>query len=1174
MSTAAERIVAEATALQRQAADPESSVWVSASAGSGKTKVLVDRVLSLLLRGNAPGKILCLTFTKAAAAEMANRLSAELAGWVTAEEADLRARLEALLDGPADDALLPRARALFARVLDTPGGIKIQTIHAFCQALLARFPLEAGVAPNARVLDEHESAELLETARVEVMAEALDGQGRLSDEIAVLTAHLQEDRFTEVLRQLIHERSRLAELKAARGNIDRVVADIFALLRVDPDETVDGLTAAACEEHAFDRAGLMLAIEACKAGTPKRDQPKGTKLAEWLAAEARARFAGFDGYRRLFLKADGQPFVDQLTKKLAAAHPRAAAAMAKEAERLLELAERCNALVVARATKALLILGDAILAAYQRHKDARVLLDYDDLIHCSARLLARQGGVSWVLFKLDGGIDHILVDEAQDTSPDQWRIIERLTGDFFAGAGAHEARADMPRTVFAVGDPKQSIYSFQSADPAEFQRMRDLFSARAQQARHRWRPVSLAVSFRSTEAVLQAVDAVFAAESAQDGVLFGEAEIRHRAKRVGEAGLIEIWPPAPPPEAATTEPWALPLPGRSEMAAPLRLARLLARRIWHWTMSTDGADDPAARLAARGRRMQPGDIMVLVRRRNAFLTGLVRELKALGVPVAGVDRMHLTEQLAVMDLMALGRVLLLPEDDLSLACVLKGPLIGFGEEQLFTLAHGRGRKSLWQRLGEAAKQDAACAEARALLQDLAARADYVAPFELYSSLLGAGGGRQKLLGRLGPDAADPLDEFLSLALAYERENAPSLEGFLHWLSAGEIEIKRDLEQEHGAVRLMTVHGSKGLEAPVVILPDTLQLPTAPDGLLWVEDGKDRPPLAVWPVKRDYELPILGAARAARLRAQEQEYRRLLYVALTRAEDRLYLCGWQTKRAAAAGNWYELAEAALARLAKAGQAEAVDFDFTAELGADGWAGPGWRLMRPQSATVAADRSRPSAPAAVPSALPAWARRPAPAEPAPPQPLAPSRGAQDEPPSQSPLGTDSGRRFRRGLLIHRLLQSLPVLPLAERSAAGRAFLTSPLHDLTREQQDEILEEVLRVLQAPELAPLFGPGSRAEVPLAGLVQTAAGPQVIAGQVDRLLVEEDAVWLIDYKSQRPPPSRPEEVPALYLRQMAAYRALLAGIYPEREVRSFLLWTDGPRLMQLSDALLAGHAP
>ncbi len=1182
MTTAAEQVIAEATAKQRQAADPEASVWVSASAGSGKTKVLVDRVLSLLLRGSAPGKILCLTFTKAAAAEMANRLSGRLAAWVTAEEGALRASLEELTGGPVDDDLLPRARALFARVLDTPGGIKIQTIHAFCQALLGRFPLEAGVAPNAKVLDEHEAADLLETARVEVLAEALDGQGRLSDAITVLIAHLQEERFTEVVQQLIHERGRLADLIAARGGVDRLGEDIFALLGVDPAETPQSVTAAACAEGAFDRAGLKLAMEAWSKSSDAEKQ-KGAKLADWLAAQQASRAEAFDSHCRLFLTQKGEIQKRLLNKKPAEDFPGALEALQNEAERLVLVAEKRNAITVARATRALLVLGDAIIGAYQRHKEARVLLDYDDLIHYSARLLGRQGGVSWVLFKLDGGLDHLLVDEAQDTSPEQWRIVEMLTSEFFAGEGAHESRDETLRTVFAVGDPKQSIYSFQRADPAEFQRLRDLFRQRAQQARHKWRPVSLAVSFRSTEAVLRTVDAVFAAAEAQDGVLFGEPEIRHLAKRLGEAGQVELWPPAPPAEAEELESWALPLPGRSDSPAPLRLARLVARRIWYWTQAPEGAADPQCRLAAKGRRMRPGDVMILVRRRNSFIAELVRELKTLGVPVAGVDRMRLTEQLAVMDLMALGRVLLLPEDDLTLACVLKGPFIGFDEEQLFQLAYDRGRKSLWQRLGDMAPTNEAFAAARRFLEDLAGQADYVAPFELFSGLLGAGRGREKILGRLGPDAADPLDEFLSLALTYERENAPSLEGFLHWLSAGGLEIKRDLEQEHGAVRLMTVHGSKGLEAPVVILPDTLQLPTAADGLLWVEDARAedsrKPPLAVWPVKRDYDLPLLGEARAARKRAQEQEYRRLLYVALTRAEDRLYLCGWLTKNAPPQGNWYQLVENALQRLAESGEAEAVDFDFTADLGAEGWAGPGWRLARPQTAPMAAaavvpEEAAEAAPERLPEALPAWARQAAPPEPAPPQPLAPSRPAEAEPPSRSPLGPDSGRRFRRGLLIHRLLQSLPDLPASDRAAAGQAFLASPLHDLGRDQQQEILAEVLKVLEAPELAPLFGSGSRAEVPLAGLVETAAGPQAIAGQVDRLLVENETVSLIDFKSQRPAPAAPEDVPSLYLKQMAAYRALLARIYPGRAIRSYLLWTDQPRLMQLSDALLRDYAP
>ena len=941
MTTSAEDVVAQASAAQGRAADPGASVWVSASAGSGKTKVLVDRVLALLLTGSEPGRILCLTFTKAAAAEMANRLSDRLAAWVTAEEAALREAVEALLGRRAEEAVLLRARALFARVLDTPGGIKILTIHAFCQSLLGRFPLEAAVAPHAQVLDEHEAAELLASARLEVMARALRGQGRLSEAIGVLTAHLQEERFAEVLAQLMHERGRLAELMAARGGVDRLIEAVYRFLDVTQDDDVGSLIAAAVNEGAFDAPGLRLAVKAFAASS-EAEQKKGYALGRWLETAHDERVAGFEAYEALFLTAEGQPRKRLLNKKPAADFPGALEALSAEAERLSALRRRRHALTVAEATGALLTLGDAIIAAYQRHKQARVLLDYDDLIHFGLRLLERQGGVSWVLYKLDGGLDHILVDEAQDTSPDQWRIVELLTGDFFTGAG--QERSERPRTVFAVGDPKQSIYSFQRADPAAFEAMRRLFQERAQQARARWQPVSLAVSFRSTASVLALVDAVFAAPAAQDGVLFGEASIRHEAARRGQPGLVELWPAAPPPEEEELAPWTLPLLRGGDSPAPLRLARLVARRIWYWTQSAEGAADPACRLAAENRRIRPGDVMVLVRRRNAFITELVRALKEHGVPVAGVDRMRLTEQLAVMDLVALGRVLLLPEDDLTLAAVLKGPLIGLDEDQLFALAYDRGKASLWDRLRRFAQDgngDPAFRRAHEILGELAAKADFVAPFELYSALLGVGGGREKLLGRLGPDAADPIEEFLSLALAYERENTASLEGFLHWLMAGELEIKRDLEQAQGAVRLMTVHGSKGLEAPIVILPDTLQLPRGGDGLLWVEDGSEAPPLSIWPVKRDYALQALDGARGDQRLAREQEYRRLLYVALTRAQDRLYVCGWQGRKAAPEGNWFQLVETALQRLAEDGAAEAVGFDFTDEID-EGWAGQGWRF----------------------------------------------------------------------------------------------------------------------------------------------------------------------------------------------------------------------------------------
>jgi ATP-dependent helicase/nuclease subunit A len=559
--------------------------------------------------------------------------------------------------------------------------------------------------------------------------------------------------------------------------------------------------------------------------------------------------------------------------------------------------------------------------------------------------------------------------------------------------------------------------------------------------------------------------------------------------------------------------------------------------------------------------------LVLVRRRNAFFEELVRNLKALNVPVAGVDRMVLSDQLAVMDLIALGQVMLLPEDDLALACVLKGPLVGLSEEQLFKLAYGRSG-SLWGALrgqGLAADAPPAFAAAWKHLSQLLAQADFMPPYEFYAEVLGRQGGRCKLLARLGLEAADAIDEFLNQALLYEQERVPSLQGFLHWLESGGHEVKRDMEHGNDAVRVMTVHGAKGLQAPIVILPDTMQTPSSHGGLLWLERHGGLP---LWGLKSDYDGPVAAAARGDAKKAQEQEYRRLLYVAMTRAEDRLYLCGWNTQRSAAEGCWYNLAARGLA---KASAAEALQFDFSGSL-AEGWQGDGWRLAskaagEPQEEVVASEDVMPP-----PEPLPLWASLPGPEEPKPPRPLMPSRPSGPEPALRSPLGAQEGPRFRRGRLIHKLLQHLPEVPSHKRKTAAQRLIRAELRQGDGLDGEEIIAETLAVLDHPEFADIFGPGSQAEVPIIGLLEEGAAPQVIAGQVDRLVLGARNLRIVDFKTNRPVPNDETEVPAVYLRQLAAYRAVLSKIYPDKTIDCLLLWTDAPRLMQISDAMIAQY--
>ncbi len=1149
----AQSVIRAATLGQRRGADPFRSAWVTASAGSGKTKVLGDRVLRLLLNGTRPERILCLTFTKAAAAEMANRIAETLAKWAAMPMAELREALIALTDSRPSAETMDEARRLFSRVLDAPGGMKIETIHAFCQSLLRRFPLEAEIAPHFEPMEERDALEMLRAARDAML---LAARGQRETPLARALDHvvrLGEDRLDRIMASFLRERSRLQALRQRTGSLDDVAAVLARHLDLRPGEGRAEILAAACREESFDGAGLRQAANLLSGGG-KTDQQLADILLPWLAAEPADRASGFDDYYGGFFTQEGEPRKKLMSKALATNDPAAERALQVEQERLLRLRERLRAAAILADTMALLTLAMDMLGRYERRKAATAQLDFDDLILKTRDLLRRPGIAPWVLFKLDGGLDHILIDEAQDTNPAQWQVIEALAGEFFVGEGA----VDRPRTVFAVGDVKQSIYSFQGADPMEFIARRAQFGALA--GPEHFNDVLLDVSFRSTDQVLDLVDQVFAGPAAAGVVQMGEPALKHRVSRVGAAGAVTLWPRAVPVDLAPPVAWAPPRI-REEGAAPVpRLAEKIADEIQRLI----GSD----RLPDRGQPVKAEDILILARSRSQVFEAVVRALKARSIPVAGIDRMHLLDQIAVLDLIAFGDFLLLPEDDLTLATLLKSPLIGLSEEELMALCLDRGPRSLWSMLGERRNETPAYAAAHRLLADFQARVDYLSPFALYGDLLSATGGRRRLYARLGPESADAIDEFLTLAQDYESHHTPSLQGFLHWLRTTDVEVKRELQDANDQVRVMTVHGSKGLQAPIVFLIDQQRRRPNDDGLFWVPVGGVDLPLWSPSQKTDHEAT--AQARQRRAQAAELEENRLLYVALTRAEDLLYICGTGSGSVSSAPGWYDHVAGALSVM----------------LGADGPAGDewgeGWQggLRRVASSQrVSPTRAKPAEAAAVQAdmPLPAWANMPAPGEPDPPQPLTPSRPTEAEAAAElallSPLAEDQGYRFKRGRLIHHLLETLPELPSAERAPAAASYLARPVHGLEAEQQAAIAGEVLAVLDHPDFADLFGADSRAEVPVVAHLRDQAGrSRILAGQIDRLVVRGRDCLIVDYKSNRPPPMQVAHVPTPYLRQMAAYRRAVQEIYPDKTIRCVLLWSDGPRLMELPGDMLDEH--
>jgi ATP-dependent helicase/nuclease subunit A len=1158
-----------ANARQTEASDPASSVFVSASAGSGKTKLLIDRLLRLMLPrpppeggedlipGSDPARIQCLTFTKAAAAEMAIRLQGKLGSWVTLPDTALDREL-AGLSVPPCEATRRAARELFARVLDLPGGMRIGTIHAFCQSLLRRFPVEAAISPHFTLVEDTDAR----IAMGESVESVVGGGG---EAVAILAGQIGAGDFAALVGGL---QARLRQLRPVIAALeqDRPIVEA-ALMRVlgTRGRDADAVRRAASILPDEDRLRDMLRTVAEQA-SPAVRRVAGTML-DWLAMPPEGRAALWDSWRTALVKQDGEPRRrGGLNAKFDEANAAIGDALLAEAERIVAVDEECRAIAILRVSQALLDVAVPVLHRYGERKRGRGLVDYDDLIERTLDLL-KDPGAAWVLYKLDGGIDHLLLDEVQDTSPDQWAIAGGLTSEFFAGAGAHDDGAP-PRTLFAVGDYKQSIYSFQGADPAAFRHWRQRFRRRVEDAGSLWKEPALTVSFRSTAPVLRLVDSVFSLPDAARGLVEPGGDVPdHLSARPGQGGRVELWPLTPIDDAgAEADPWTAPRENGGQSTAAQRLADTLAA----WIVAE------LHRPPAPGQApLTPGDVLVLVPRRSSFVRALIRALKTQDVPVATLVRTGLVDQVAVQDLMALCDALLLPQDDLTLACVLTSPLGGVSDEGVMDLAVGRGDRPLWAVLGDRHAERADWCAAWTMLAALFRRVDYASPYGLLSEALGPLGARARLLARLGPEAAEPVDELLSAALRYESLHPASLQGFLHWLRASQDTVKREPDAAADMVRVMTAHGAKGLQARLVILPDTVGTAKFDGGMVWARDEPSGLDLPLWVPRAEMGVGVTRALQQTIRAAAAEEYNRLLYVALTRASDRLVVCGWQQKRMVADDSWYMLCRRGFEQAG----AEERPFDL-------GWEGT--RLVLEETPTIPS--RAPAAPRAEPAAvpLPAWMGHAPDWVATPPavemkllRPLVPSRPDDaplgPQPAVRSPLAIAQARRpaareqaLRRGQVVHALLQYLPDQPEVRRPQVARDWLARPGNGLDAAAQARIAAQVRAVMDDPAMAPLFGPGSRAEQPVAGV----AGGAVIVGQVDRMVVRPDAVLLCDFKTNRRPPDDVASVPVLYLRQMASYRALLAALYPDRPVRCTLVWTEDVRIMPLPDSLLARHAP
>ncbi|WP_332712936.1 double-strand break repair helicase AddA [Pelagibacterium mangrovi] len=1117
----------DTTLKQARVAEPRANAWVSANAGSGKTYVLSRRVLRLLLDGAQPEAILCLTYTKAAAAEMRHRVTAILAGWTRQTDEKLESELLELLGRRPSPAESVRARSLFAHALDTPGGLKINTIHAFCEAVLQRFPREAGVPVNFTVIEEAVAARLLREARESVLAEELKEPGPTGDAVRALFDALSDSQIETAIAQCLANARKLGPILAAP---ESAIAAMRTRLGLAPDESVANLRRQIVSETLVPAADWPEIFRICPPEAEK------TRFEDKLA-RIDPHAPDPDQILGAYLTDKGKVRANFPKTAIKKQDPGLADRLAREAERLEALNDKGKAIAIADNSAALTKTLAAIIARYEAQKRARSLMDFDDLVARTAALLGDKGLGAWVRYKLDAGIDHILVDESQDTNPEQWAVIGALVDDYFSGEGA----ASRPKTIFAVGDPKQSIYSFQGAEPRLFLEKGNELERRAGNADRQWHGETLRTSFRTLGEILEGVDKVFNRPDIATALLAEPGSIEHEAARQRKGGRIEIWPVVENPQTPPVpEEWPT-APMENMASAPRQLANRIADTIAGWI-------ENRVPVGPGSRAMRPEDILILVQKRSGIFSEIVRALKHRNIASPGADRLPVSAHIAIDDLLGLAEILLTPADDLTLAAVLRSPLFDISEEQLFTLAHGRKGETLFDRLAQSPLDAAHAAHER--LTGLRQRLDFDRPYEFFAHILYAQGGLRQFHVRLGEEVDEVIAEFLDLALEHESSDQPSLTGFLAAMRASDIVIKRDLVAKAAGVRVMTVHGAKGLEAPVVILADAASKPRAVSDSVYF-GVHDAVPFLLYCSSKDNHcgasLPLRAEIEARSL----AEYWRNLYVAMTRAEEGLHVAGTLDLRTKAEETWHGAISAALAA-----DSQAIT-DHRGEV-----------LLFPAEPSPDRDIAAPSIEARTsnqPLTLAPPRRKPA-------RPvLTPSRydGAsyQALEPAAEMLLDARGARMR-GIALHALLQHLSDVPHSRRAdVAVSAALT-----LLPDDPDLVIpvaERALAILSDPGLAAIFGTESRAEVPFSLTVSHNGMPGRLEGRIDRLIYTPAHVLIVDYKSDAAVPPTSEAVSPNYLRQLGLYRLAARRLFPQAVVDAAILWTQTSLLMKIEDGAL-----
>jgi ATP-dependent helicase/nuclease subunit A len=1125
---------------QNSASNPIHSVWVSANAGAGKTHILVERIIRLLLPpfNCPPHKILCLTYTKAAATEMTERLFHRLGAWITKTDAELLDDITKMTGRtPAYNDIII-ARRLFASVLETAGGLKIQTIHGFCEHLLRRFPNESGYPTDFTLLSDVDLKNIYHDALNNLSLYVLQNpQTELANALGVISKHYNMNDFIDLV---INSRKIYTQITADGSefwNAERLVQTLGLPSEIENKNIYDDFL------NLLDDTKISCLISALESGGTNDN-----KRADTLKYIQIKGIDNFNLWSELFLTGKKEMRVKKsfITKDIQKKFPDLSDYLFTLYDVFAKTYIHHNGMLIYDLTKNTSLVLKNIYTFIDNVKHAKNVCDFDDIIMRTRNLLTNTDVSSWVLWKFDGGIDHILVDEAQDTAPEQWDIIRSITQDFFKPN--HNDNGFKHRTVFAVGDEKQSIYGFQGAAPEKMAQNADFFASQASSINHQWSAENLRGSFRSSPAIMNLVDNVFQNEAAA-GVLFGNLErIEHYAVANMGPGYVEMMPPVVPVQNDNADAWTDALDSVSSLSPKAINAKKIALKIQELLQSPKLI--PSTR-----RPAEPKDIMILLQKRDATMQSLIKELIALKIPVSGLDRIYLLNEMAILDMLALIDFCLYTDDDLSLAQILRSPLCDISEEDLFILCHNRTGK-LWHSLDLHKDNKPNFSDAYHFLNILLMQSQTLSVFEFISFVLETHQGRKKFIARLGRDCLDGLDELVNKALAFGQNRNPSLQAFVQFMRDSGGNQKRDIDTNHNAVQIMTIHGSKGLEAPIVFLPDCCDLPKTNGDLFkrFVITADNTPMI----LKEGGQHPTAIDHKEFLKSKDLDENRRLLYVALTRAKDWLFISGKlrkskNDKYKISDKCWYHYIKNGLLCLDNYDMIDSENSQFPTYIYND--IATHEITYKPKPAVTES-----SPPALHTRSLPAWALADAVTiQHQKNKFIAPSTATNTH------YVHDDDNAKMRGIIIHKLLEILVNMPPQHRPQATDNYLKK--YNLTAQTHERYKSEIFNLMDNPDFNILLSSNGLSEVPIMGQIPELDNMNV-SGQIDRMVITDTQILLADYKTDKDL-SKDTPLPEQYVLQMALYQSACKHIYPNKTIKCFIIATAKPDIIEIDTMML-----